>query len=512
MKKGRIESFLRNNMMNIIVVLFFLLLTYGIKIFNIVISHDTEAIISVRDSQYEAWISMGRYGLVFMKWLIGTYDFNPYIASFMMITSLFVASLLWIYVIGYIQDDLDMKKQYRWVFPVICLTSPVFAEQSAFLLQSYEVSLSLSISAITVLCIYKGIMKKNIAYLIASVVSIAFLQSVYQALLLITFTGSVCGFVVFYDRFTRSEKYDTKGYLMIVGKILLVFVGGVLLCAITEKIVLSVLGIHKTAYITEQYLWAHANKLTVIKSILSHIGVVLFGGRIFYSYTLFISMLITCLFVALKYKNHQKGYFVYILSIFGVFVCPFLLTFILGQSLSARSELTIPFVCGFLVYYNIDQLQNIKKYDVLKTAVVVLTGLVAINQANTSARIYYTEYVKYQEDVMLATKLSNRLEEKFGKDAYTKPVVFVGYRSASLNESTYPESALELTGRSFFSVSFSTLHGTFVMENYLRTIGINFKSPSQKQIDIAEKISQNMTSWPSDESIIEYNGIIIIKL
>ena len=45
---------------------------------------------------------------------------------------------------------------------------------------------------------------------------------------------------------------------------------------------------------------------------------------------------------------------------------------------------------------------------------------------------------------------------------------------------------LELTGYSFFELSFGTAHGTWVMQHYLETLGIHYVYPDQDQMIEAE--------------------------
>ena len=69
-----------------------------------------------------------------------------------------------------------------------------------------------------------------------------------------------------------------------------------------------------------------------------------------------------------------------------------------------------------------------------------------------------------------------------------------------------------IIGKSYFEVSFSTQHGTFVIENYLRTLGIVYNGPTEEQVEIANAEAQNMPAWPDVNSVKEYDGIIIVKL
>lgn len=70
--KGNIQfvpfgDFCRDNQRSIIVICVVLVIAYGLKLFNIAFSHDTEAIISVPESLYSSWMTMGRFGLILIK-------------------------------------------------------------------------------------------------------------------------------------------------------------------------------------------------------------------------------------------------------------------------------------------------------------------------------------------------------------------------------------------------------------------------------------------------------------
>ena len=86
--KSRFKSYYCENRHSVSFACFFLVIAYGIKIFQIMFSHDTEAIISVPESLYNSWMTMGRYGLIFLKKLLGIYTFNPYLAAILMFFSM----------------------------------------------------------------------------------------------------------------------------------------------------------------------------------------------------------------------------------------------------------------------------------------------------------------------------------------------------------------------------------------------------------------------------------------
>ena len=80
------------------------------------------------------------------------------------------------------------------------------------------------------------------------------------------------------------------------------------------------------------------------------------------------------------------------------------------------------------------------------------------------------------------------------------------------NEVCIADEELELIGKSFFEMSFSTNHGTWVMNHFLDTLGYSYEMPEAEDIAVAEEAAQNMPSWPDSGSVAMKNGVIIVKL
>ena len=69
----KIYNYVMKNIFAIIISAGFIVVVYGIKLCVPSTSIDNEAVISVRDSIYFAWLSMGRIGLVGLKKICGQY-------------------------------------------------------------------------------------------------------------------------------------------------------------------------------------------------------------------------------------------------------------------------------------------------------------------------------------------------------------------------------------------------------------------------------------------------------
>lgn len=499
-KKKTFTGFIKSNPFNAVLISFFLLLGYGIKLFNVTISHDTEAILSTPNDLYNSWYGMGRYGEMIIKKLLGTYWFNPYIAEFMMLVCLLVGSLLW----GYLFYKAGMKcEKFVWVFGAVWASSIITAEQTAFLLQSYEVVLSILLIAVSLLAFYKWHESKKWYYLVLSVAVLWFCFSIYQSNVAVYISGAVMLFIAFYD---AAEDKTFKDHLFFILELIGIMAAALVLYYI-GKAVVARLGYPTNNYVDDQMLWGNASIKECIIAILKHIKDILTGKGIFYNLLLPAVMLLS--FVCLIFNRKKKAYFVYVIALLTLFACPFLMTFVLGQSPSARAEMSVPFVTAFLCLYVVSKMPpiNAKFY---KTALIAVF-IACMVQAQATSRLYYTEYVKGREEEALALKITDRIE-KLETDLTKTPVVFIGATELKRNDSCYDKSQLELTGYSFFEVSFSAQHGTVVMNRYLRTLGAYYAMPTTvEQLERAEQLSVNMPSWPANGSVALKEGIIIVK-
>lgn len=136
-----------------------------------------------------------------------------------------------------------------------------------------------------------------------------------------------------------------------------------------------------------------------------------------------------------------------------------------------------------------------------------------MHQSMMTSRLYYTQYTQYEEDVRVAAKISDRIEQLNLGETPTQPVMYVGRRASHKNNSCIQDEQLELIGRSYFAVSFSTNHGTWVMHNFMETLGYDYEmSLDEKKIATAEKYAADMPVWPAQGSVALKDGIIIVNL
>ena len=87
---------------------------------------------------------------------------------------------------------------------------------------------------------------------------------------------------------------------------------------------------------------------------------------------------------------------------------------ILGGQPTKRTAISYPFMLGFSSMYLFEEIRTkIKNKDAI-LILMVLVALVPFKQSVLSSRLYYTEYITNKESEIVATKISNRIEEITG--------------------------------------------------------------------------------------------------
>ena len=175
-------NFLKNNKLTIILTWFFILMAYGIKLFFYSISIDTEAIINDYNGLLNSWLSIGRFGLIFTKKLLKLVPFNPYVACFLMIFTMFLFSIFISFLFNYLTFEKNTNNILNLIIPCLFITSSLFAEQFNFILQGFEVALAILLASISAFLITKWVIdNKNIVHLILGIICMVWAFASYQA-------------------------------------------------------------------------------------------------------------------------------------------------------------------------------------------------------------------------------------------------------------------------------------------------------------------------------------------
>ena len=498
------KEYIKDKKVSILAIGIIILMVYGIKLFNLSLSIDNEAAISVSSSIYSSWEGMGRIGIPLIKKIMGLYIYNPYIAMFLMILLQITNCIIYGFIFDFVTSF--KKKNSMLLFSLFLISSPILAEQLGFVMQSVEILIGSLCVGISLLFYFKYLNEKKIIYIVFSIVLASISFSIYQAFTTVFITMAIALYILYIDK----KEFDSIYCWKIGLGLLIIFVASYIFYAFFTKIYFYVFNLSSSDYTSGQIMWGKESIVQIIKNLIIYVKQSLFAKKIFYSYSLLIIYILILINLIVNIVKKRNNY-LYFLSFIALLFTPFLMGIILGQIPTVRTELSKVYMIAFSYMYIFDE---INRYDFIynKIIMLLLSIFMISNQIIISSRLYYTEYVTNIEQYAIATKISGEIQAVCGEYSPSESVVFIGSVDLNRNPSCFCKEDLELIGYSFFEVSFSVNQGTYLIRNYLCTLGYDFTFPTEAEIQFAEKESQKMPCWPNKDSIKKINGIVIVKL
>ena len=511
-------QFVMHNSKQIIISMLFLLLAFGQKLFSNTFSIDTQGIIQNNDALYKSWFELERFGLVLFKKLTGTYLYNNALASFTMVVFFGISAMVWAYLLCSASHTMKLQPAF-FIIPYVA--SPIFAEMLGFLLLGPEISIAAILTAISLMmwanAAASSSAKQRILLVIASIVCATLSFTMYLAMVTFFITGTAILYVLRYSdsKYQNHDKNESRAFL--IGSVV-IFVVSYALYKLLNALAMKVKGVTTNAYISDQSRWGKDSPSVILHNIGSHILALYSGEGIFYS--VIFSICALCVFVAAIYHVITKKISLFsCLVVLLIVLSPTIMSFVLGGIPSVRTEMTYPLAFSFItmvlfsgIVFNIRR--NVQSIRVEAVTIVAWILIIAIgwNQALITSRIFYTENVVFNQDVLTVQAIKSRIDELGLGERPKEPVVFVGNHVAKGNPDCYPADQLGLTGRSLLEVGFSTKHGTGVKKQFMiAVLGVHYNQPTNKQIRQSEQDASVMPHWPDPGSVAEKDGVVIVN-
>jgi len=193
-----------------------------------------------------------------------------------------------------------------------------------------------------------------------------------------------------------------------------------------------------------------------------------------------------------------------ILSLFGLILAPFALSFALGSPLPARSLVALPLMIAGLGY-----VASIAASKPLKYLFLIASLIMALHNSFSNTRLFYANHLASQADRDLANRILARINELdvtyAGKTAV--PLAIIGARGYSPNEAfikneTFGASFFEWEGGNPYRILF-----------FIRLMGVEcFRVADPKQYQAAFEESKNMKVWPNKSSVLYTGNTVVVKL
>lgn len=487
-----------------IVVFLLAVFSHGTMLLSGSIGIDTEDIIALQDAFYEGWLSVGRQGLVFLKWLFGTSIFNPQLAGVMTLLFLTAACIFWTGLFSCISGKSSQSAAF--VFAALLLVSPLITEQVYFKLQSMEVTFGFCLMAVSLLFVYWAaiteVRRKKYLFLLGSVLLNIILFSLYQVMVpLFLFGASACFFLYCFFRTDASVEIMKKlGILYLAA-----FFAGFVLNQILTAVCFSA----GSGYLTAQVRWFTQSIPDCLLNICRHVKAVLLGEGIYYSKFYPLGCLFLTGIVLYRGKGRKnKAVFVgSVLSLLMTIAAPFYMTVLCAGEPVRRSQMVMPFALAFVAYVLVLQTSGNKR-----TVLLILCVMTGYMQLSNTMRLNYTDSVRYESDVRTAYALMEDLNQ-LGEDAHVYPIIFIGKRPAELNNSCVIG---ETIGSSFFEqdaeVEPRGFYSTRRIIHFMHVLGGEYHRGNEEQVLNAAEYGRHMEVWPMEGSIALQDECIIVKL
>lgn len=515
-------------------------LVHGSKLFSNIISIDTEDVIRLQQGFYDGWLQTGRQGLVLLKRLTGSYLYNPYFAGAMTLFFLVSTCLGFAYLFQQVLGLAAKDRKYIWAFTAfscILVSHPILTEQFYFSLQSMEITLSMTLLSVCLLCSFYWITEGSKRAGMASLALMILLFGVYQSMVTLYIFGVIAVFLLYYYSCSHSKGMTLRNVFLWIGKAIGLFLIGFLINQLVSSLFFS-----GSSYLSNQIYWKEYGISGGLYRVFSHLVHALLGQAPYYSSTFFLICLALTIAVLvwLCKGNSQKGKWIYLLCLGACFLSPFYMTILCGERPPIRSQLVLPFVTAFGAYLLILLLQDFRNAHVISDASAALqhkhrtvhpylcfaAGILCLittwTQAQNSTRLYYTDSLRYEQDVMLANALITEINKQIpdfhaqkyeGTEAPSYPVVFIGHYPFRPNNACVIG---ETMGHSFFdwdqNVDPANYWSSRRIIGLMHTLGYNYGHASMELTASATEYAASMPCWPAHGSVTHHNGMVIVKL
>lgn len=504
--------FCKSNVAELAISAIFLIIAYGQKAFSNTFSIDTEEMISRSNALYNSWIRLERFGLLAFKYVTGRYWYNNSLAGILMVLALFAAATTWAYLFSKAHNL--STKFHPALFMIPFISAPILAEMLGFLLMGDDVACALMFVSISLMCTHNAYQNRKELKTLSKYALMAFVFAVFGFTIYLAMTTVfVAGTAMIALMVKGKYACKFKNIVAYVFTYICVFIASYVTYAILNKIVIATNHTFTDPYIKEQMRWGKDPIAKIIYAIVSRAKNMYLGKTIFHSKFITIALIALVLLTIVQVIRKELNTFTVIFAI-AIAASPMMMSVILGTAGIARTELTYPLAGAFASMYVLHYIMQFSKKTLTTIIACILIAIIGLSQSFTVNRLYYTEYMTYNQDYYIAQDVVRKIEVLQANRKKPLKVIFVGNHVSDYNPSEFKPNQLELIGRSMFEIGFSTLHGTWVKSGFIRsTTGFKMETPvSESAYMSAEEAAQNLPSWPSDKcTTVLDNKYIIVK-
>ena len=500
-----LNDYLKKSKLSIWISIAFLFASYGLMLISSSFSIDSECYINDPIYEFNWWENLGRWGLTLINKTLHLKDLVLYFNDYLTIISLIIFIISFGYLL-YLYIPKEYEKTYlkiQFIFPIIFLSNPIFAEQFSFSMQNVAVSLGLLlIVVLSVVYYYAKDLDKKYKYFInfIGIIITSIVFGIYQSL--IVFYIAVV--IILYFLKCLNEKDNCFKFLINeIIKFLLSFIIYFIICKLTSN---------GNNYLQTGY---RDGILMVLKNLYNVVVSMLKNETIFYNIGYSIALIIL-LYLFIKIIKDKKMNLGIVLCFIGFILMPYFIMIITGVDQYKRTQFNYPLFVGFIILFGTLVLLTNNKKIVKSIGYICLVFALAIAYKQTliTATLFQTHEEIYKEDIRKVQKIESIIENKewYDEDAKYK-LILVG----KLEPKTKIEYLKgEIIGKSFFEFEYEEKYGVNSRGViFMNNLGNNYQLSDNKEFESAkEYVRENQVPiFPNKESVqLIDDNIIVIRL
>lgn len=494
--KENLENLI-NNKLILLLTFITVALSYGFALTNPSISIDDTAA-SLYFERGEL-LAQGRFFPIIVSKILGGMNFTPFWLEFVAILLIILSGLLYLCLFKKVTNDKINKICYVFFIPIF-VSYPIINEIFIYNTAVITIGLGYLLTAVATILTYEFIesKKKKPILLVLSILLMAAVISSYESFAPVFLLGmSMILFLQYLYNFNepRFNKKQWSRYLYIF---ILVIATAIILEFITTTSYIVLHNITPSKNAGTVIMWLKVGILNNIKPFIKSMLVIVYPISSYLSILILqITSIVLFIFAIIK-SFIKKNYWILLFAGFLV-LSIFSLSFVQGILSPFRTCQGFAIFIAFVAMIIYDQTPNKIKSIILISIVYLVTI-----QSYDLTKWFYNDNLRYQEERTVMISVAETIKRDF--DA-AKPVVFIG---------EYQQGAIirhnQTNGNSFINWGKSTFDGPGTqLLKFLEMNGEYLVSPTREQYDIAWKNINNMTRWPKQGSITEYNGIIVVR-
>lgn len=479
-------NFVYQNIPLLVLVTIATLTIHGIKLGEQVIPIDTEIWL---DDRAMNWKEIGRFSLILLQGLTTLMGQNHWAVNFFTILFSIIGTLTWCYLL-HVVTGVKNKPPY-FVFALVYSVSPIWIDILYFTCLSLEVSLGMALTPFVIYLLFISLMKKQSLVIFLCCLLLIFFTGMYQSFIVVFCSG----LLICYFCFCVSEKNTIRDKQLVLFNGVICFIASIIGYFIIENIAQKyIFNVISSDYLSSQ---ARLSLLDLFSAIPSYLHRLLtdWPMEFFLICLIFPYVLIKELFTKETWLKK--------ISLLFLIMTMFAFPLVTGGGASFRIQLMEPVVVGFVAFLFFVRLG--REMKIVKG--VFLT--ICLFQLFSGSMVNYTDYLRYQQDKILAYDIHRELQQQGSGDL---PVIFYGKYTPQYNVD-YKIS--EVSGHSIFEWTDkkdpkdSTGRGLL----FMKALGYNYESTDDEiLIQKARSVAETMNDYPQPGFIQNLGDVVVVRL